>query len=211
MPFGKVSQYRQLEHFALKRFHHENNPQQHSREPNDDIHQCDHQGPQNRNEENDKSGKPEHRTQHNDCAAKQQGLDRMESHKTILPVRVHEQKQHRGHKREISKRTGKVYGKRSNFAFNSGFGPHRSAATRTETGIGRHLGGALRARHFSQRHRGTISKPQPESQMEVRLLWTRRVILPSAIFADAIYLERVAGGEIVVFLANFLLKLAHFP
>lgn len=43
----------------------------------------------------------------------------------------------------------------------------------------------------------------------MRLLWTGR-FLPSAFFADAINLKRVAGGEIVVFPANFLLELAHF-
>src|SRR5579862_3971816 len=45
--------------------------------------------------------------------------------------------------------------------------------------------------------------------MGLRLLWTGR-FLPSAFFADAINLERVAGGEIVVFPANFLLELARF-
>lgn len=42
------------------------------------------------------------------------------------------------------------------------------------------------------------------------LLWTGRVLLSSAFFADAINLERVAGGEVVIFLSDFLLKLTDF-
>ena len=126
MLLGEVSQHRQLEHLTLERFHHEDKPQQDSRQCDDHIDHRDQERPEQRDEKNGKSGEPERGAQHNDRTRKQQALDGMETHKPILPVGVDEQKHNRGHEGEISQSARKIYGQRPNLAFNARFRPARS-------------------------------------------------------------------------------------